>query len=794
MHLTVVADLLPSAAAHEALRLTVVRAGPVGHAPGEHLAPVRGAGALHVGKIGAEWHQARTAPGWRRWHWRRHGDRRGWPPAVQPAPADHVVAAEELEAPAPAVDVPHGRVEAAVVRSAQLAGAASHGERHCLVGAAHVLRQVRVRELHGEVGVEAAAEGVGPPDDHRGAVAAVLVVVVHLAGVPAGRRRRPVGRGAVARPLDLEVAGPGALDVEAPHGDAAAAVAAAPEVSRRLAAGRRGAEAVEVAADNGAETAERVVPGDKHWQNVGLVEAVRRHAELDRSGARLEAREVDVVKQVLDVAGAAGAPLPAVLPRLQRPRAAGGAAQEDGVLHAEGEGPRGAQELQCPEAVWVVDVVGKRAANHVPQSPVSEVLGLLPVHGVPVVHAGVVDKLDVTQGVLADVGVVPVELVMHLVDHPVVAPVGRERVAALPAREEAVFVSLHVPGELVVQVEAKARVVVHDVAADLAERHEGRTNAPHGPPVAVTSKRTGAPEGDLVADDPVLDEVVGHTDPEDPAPLRGHAAVPVDRAVLPPGADDHVPAEGIVHLVAVLRVEAHGAVVPQDVLVHGGLVRAVDGDAYLLGADHGVALEDAAGAGTHDVEVQAVPAHERPLPAVLHARVTHVYVAGACHDGVQTLTSRLDVMSVARDEHRPLQVDHLSRHLEAPAIDLAEAAPVLSAQGLGDVNVAGHDCGHAVHGGLLAGRVRRGRGHPHAVPYAPAHGQGVVLEVQPRRAGRRGLAEQRPGPSEPAPVDVDGGAAEAAEEAVAEPVVAVGALHDVDGGLQVHGRLTCAHL
>mmetsp|Transcript_1494 Transcript_1494/g.5071 ORF Transcript_1494/g.5071 Transcript_1494/m.5071 type:complete len:340 (-) Transcript_1494:474-1493(-) len=56
LHVAVVGNLLPSTTAHESHRLAVVGAWPVGHAGGEHLAAIRGAGALHVGQVGTEGH------------------------------------------------------------------------------------------------------------------------------------------------------------------------------------------------------------------------------------------------------------------------------------------------------------------------------------------------------------------------------------------------------------------------------------------------------------------------------------------------------------------------------------------------------------------------------------------------------------------------------------------------------------------------------------------------------------------------------------------------------------------
>ena len=153
----------------------------------------------------------------------------------------------------------------------------------------------------------------------------------------------------------------------------------------------------------------------------------------------------------------------------------------------------------------------------------------------------------------------------------------------------------------------------------------------------------------LMSHHPVPDDIIGHAEHEDAARLLAGLSLllPLDPGridgahhgllaggprVLHGRADDHVVADGVVHLIAVLGVDADppgeggegGALlgVPDDVVVHGGGVGAVDGDrrleeegrAHLEGVEEGVPLEEAGGAVVGEVEVHAVPGHHPPPP------------------------------------------------------------------------------------------------------------------------------------------------------------------------------------
>mmetsp|Transcript_100532 Transcript_100532/g.293061 ORF Transcript_100532/g.293061 Transcript_100532/m.293061 type:complete len:242 (+) Transcript_100532:933-1658(+) len=237
-----------------------------------------------------------------------------------------------------------------------------------------------------------------------------------------------------------------------------------------------------------------------------------------------------------------------------------------------------------------------------------------------------------------------------------------------------------------------------DVVADDAVGREGGADPVRGVAGAEAAVAPGSPDAVLVAYDSVLDQVVGHSNEEDACEDR--LVQPVLRASLVPGADHDVLLDGVVHLVAVLRVDADAPRVEDRVLLHEREVRAVDRDAHLLGLLHGVALEDAAGAVPHPVEVQAVTPKIVPLAAKLYARVADVRVAGAVDASVEALLGLVEVLVVPRDEDAALQVDDLRGHLEARVHHQAVAAPVLVRQGRVEVHEVGAEARDAVHRGV----------------------------------------------------------------------------------------------
>ena len=86
------------------------------------------------------------------------------------------------------------------------------------------------------------------------------------------------------------------------------------------------------------------------------------------------------------------------------------ATHEDVVCELEGEGPRGAENLQ--HADWIVWVVCEDALPHVVRYTIGKILRGFPIHAMAVVHTLVAQVIDVSHHVLSDEGVVPLELVL----------------------------------------------------------------------------------------------------------------------------------------------------------------------------------------------------------------------------------------------------------------------------------------------------------------------------------------------------------------------------------------------
>mmetsp|Transcript_34863 Transcript_34863/g.88564 ORF Transcript_34863/g.88564 Transcript_34863/m.88564 type:complete len:283 (+) Transcript_34863:3276-4124(+) len=274
------------------------------------------------------------------------------------------------------------------------------------------------------------------------------------------------------------------------------------------------------------------------------------------------------------------------------------------------------------------------------------------------------------------------------------------------------------------------------IVADLPKRCKLRADTAYGLAMPNATEGTRGPPSNFVSHDVVTNHVVRHSDPECSATLRGHASDPIHRALLPPRTDDHVRTEGVVHLIPVLHIEPNCLCIPNDVLVHCRAVCAVHRDPNMLGPNHCVALEDTRWAPPHDMEVQAIPAHQRPLAAMLHARVAHVHVPRACHDRVQTLPSRFDVIMVSRDAHVPLHVDDLSSKLKAATCDFTVSSPMFKFQGLRErQGMLPHRC-YSVNGGSPILRVGCCSGHTNVVPNTPTHRRWIMLQVQHLGAGR----------------------------------------------------------
>mmetsp|Transcript_2003 Transcript_2003/g.5956 ORF Transcript_2003/g.5956 Transcript_2003/m.5956 type:complete len:390 (+) Transcript_2003:880-2049(+) len=351
------------------------------------------------------------------------------------------------------------------------------------------------------------------------------------------------------------------------------------------------------------------------------------------------------------------------------------AAQERVVREFEREGPRGTVHLQ--PAIRVLLVVCHDAINDVVRLAVCKVLGRFPIERVGVVYAGVPEEYHVAAAVLPDEHVMPIELVLDDIwrHEPIVPAIQRKFVT--PGQHVTIVVPDEVPGVLVVQVKAIPLVVVVHIAFELSEGRVLRANLAVRVALPVLVGAARRVQAVLIAGDAVVEEVVRHADEINPATLDAGLAEPRHRAHLPPRTNHHVVADDVVHLVAVLRVDARRASVPQDVAVNEGVVGAVDCDSDLLPVDDSVALEDAFRAIAHHVHVQAILAHLVPAAAVLDARVPDIDDARVHHHGGEAFKGFVEVVAVSGDNHRPFEVHNLCRHLERVPFNDLEPAQVV---------------------------------------------------------------------------------------------------------------------
>lgn len=201
-----------------------------------------------------------------------------------------------------------------------------------------------------------------------------------------------------------------------------------------------------------------------------------------------------------------------------------------------------------------------------------------------VVDACVPHPGDVPSKIASNKLIVPVKLVLYPADNPVVLsrvlehPARRLRTPPL-VRRHPVAVCLHLPGKLVVHVEAKLLVVVENVSLDLAVRHELIADHAHGHAHWTTVRLTAAqgPEAMLMPNDSVVQDIVGHPKEEQPSRFLTRASLllpfyptscdadisklsnPLARSlsIVHNRADDDIVAECVVHLISILHVDAH---------------------------------------------------------------------------------------------------------------------------------------------------------------------------------------------------------------------------------------------
>jgi len=122
-------------------------------------------------------------------------------------------------------------------------------------------------------------------------------------------------------------------------------------------------------------------------------------------------------------------------------------------------------------------------------------------------------------------------------------------------------------------------VVIH-VAPNLPKRGMSVAHPADGLSVPGPSGAPWGPQAIFMTGDPIFDDVVGHSDEKNPG-VEPEILDPIDRTEFPPRAYHYVLFDHVVHLVAVLRVDACGSGIPHDVVGDQGLVGSMDGDAIL---------------------------------------------------------------------------------------------------------------------------------------------------------------------------------------------------------------------
>mmetsp|Transcript_124552 Transcript_124552/g.398762 ORF Transcript_124552/g.398762 Transcript_124552/m.398762 type:complete len:446 (-) Transcript_124552:772-2109(-) len=292
--------------------------------------------------------------------------------------------------------------------------------------------------------------------------------------------------------------------------------------------------------------------------------------------------------------------------------------------------------------------------------------------------------------VLPNEHVVVVELILDDVSrpHPVVRAVGQELVAAGPICQEAIRVPLDLPGVLVVEVEPETEVVMEYVAANRPKRRVHWAHLPCSLALTSGSVCASSPNSIFHCGHAILNEVVRHADQVDACLSRRFALPRRGARQRPRRADNDVAADRVVHFVAVLGVDANTKALPNDVVVDQGVVCAMDRDGCLSRVDDGVALVGARGALPDNVKMDAVPSHEVPLPAVFQTSIAHVHDALVEDGSVEALQGPIEILGVAGDQDRPLEVDHLCRHLELVTLELLDASLVELMHGLLEVDHA----------------------------------------------------------------------------------------------------------
>jgi len=129
---------------------------------------------------------------------------------------------------------------------------------------------------------------------------------------------------------------------------------------------------------------------------------------------------------------------------------------------------------------------------------------------------------------------------------------------------------------------------------------------------------------------------------------------------------------------------------------------------------------------------------------------------------VQAFKSLFEVVVITSDGNTAFKIDDFCCHFEAMALDLTEATPVLVLQRRIHGDFVRTKRSNRMHGGfsLVCG------GHSNAVTYAPAHGVGIIFQLQLVCTREAGDGQEGPSPLQLTAMDINKATAESSQEAL----------------------------
>lgn len=355
------------------------------------------------------------------------------------------------------------------------------------------------------------------------------------------------------------------------------------------------------------------------------------------------------------------------------------------ILHREGERP-----------TWKPGCrVGEDRIADMPSIWVGKVLRPLPIHTCVTSRCSETDERDVSSCVLANKVIVPIKAILYLTgrDDPIISTVRSDLLPTLVHVDDiSILVSLaYIPRVLIVCVRTKIRAIVVHVSTEDAI---GEMFGAHLAICFSLAEMMQVPRREktmLMADDMVSDDIVGHTDCVDTDTFTGIGTLDdaarslratSAKRIMPPLTDDGVVADYVVHLVAILNVDADAAVLPQHVGIDQTFVSSMYGNTRLERVYHRVALKHTLLALPKHMEVQTVAANNAILATVLDASVANDADATLTHHHCgKTLASGVEAFVVPGDQNRSLHVYYFCSHLKIVTFDVSIATHAVVLQG-----------------------------------------------------------------------------------------------------------------